>query len=99
MSSGTQRMLNDLRQVIADIEALVGETTESTENGTNDAQGLRATLAHVRDRFGGLEKTIEQDIRRRAQVADQYVRDNAWTSLAGAAVTAFVLGVLVGRRT
>jgi ElaB/YqjD/DUF883 family membrane-anchored ribosome-binding protein len=95
-----ERLLDDLRRVMTEIETLVADAAgQAGDSASVVEQGLQTRLRHVRGRLGDLEKTIKRDVQQGARAADQYVRENAWTSVAGAAAVAFVLGVLVGRRT
>lgn len=99
MVSSGERILEDLQQVIAEIEDLVKETAAAAGDGVNDAtKGMQKRLARMRRQYGDLEKTVRHDVRRGVRVADRYVHDNAWSSIAAVGLAAFTLGFLLGRR-
>ena len=101
MSSATptDRLLDDLRQVVEDTEALLrataGQAGERAQEARNRAE---ESLRQARTRLEGLEQEVVTRARDAAHEADRYVRDNPWQSIGIAAGVAFVLGLLVSRR-
>jgi ElaB/YqjD/DUF883 family membrane-anchored ribosome-binding protein len=99
MASGAERLLEDLQHVMTEIEDLVKESASTAGDGAGDAMHrLQSILIRTRDRFGELERMFKSDVQRGAHAADRYMHENTWKVIATAAGTAFVLGVLLGRR-
>ncbi len=92
-------LVDDLRRVVDDAEALIYATSGTA---TEQAQAARAraedTVRAARERLGSLQEEVSRRARDAARDADGYVRDNPWQAIAVAAGVAFVVGVIVGRR-
>lgn len=98
-AASVDRLKEDVRQVIADFEALLKATAgEAGERVGEVRHRAERTLHHARLRLQDLEDDTIEKARRAAGDADRYVRDNPWQSIAVAAGVAFLLGVLVSRR-
>jgi ElaB/YqjD/DUF883 family membrane-anchored ribosome-binding protein len=101
MSSATptDRLLDDLRQVVEDTEALLRATAGQAGERAQEARSrVEESLRQARTRLEGLEQEVVTRARDAAHEADRYVRDNPWQSIGIAAGVAFVLGLLVSRR-
>lgn len=98
-ASHTDRLLEDLRKVVEDTEALLRATSEQAGEHADEVRSRAAeSLQQVRTRLRGLEEDVVKRARDAAGEADQYVRDNPWQSIGVAAGVAFLLGLLVSRR-
>lgn len=101
MSSATptDRLLDDLRQVVEDTEALLRATAGQAGERAQEARSrAEESLRQARTRLEGLEQQVVTRARDAAHEADRYVRDNPWQSIGIAAGVAFVIGLLVSRR-
>lgn len=101
MSSATptDRLLDDLRQVVEDTEALLRATAGQAGERAQEARSrAEESLRQARTRLEGLEQEVVTRARDAAHEADRYVRDNPWQSISIAAGVAFVIGLLVSRR-
>jgi ElaB/YqjD/DUF883 family membrane-anchored ribosome-binding protein len=101
MSSATptDRLLDDLRKVVEDTEALLHATAGQAGERAQEARSRAAdSLRQARQRLEGLEEEVVTRARDAAHEADRYVRDNPWQSIGVAAGVAFLLGLLVSRR-
>lgn len=95
----TDRLLEDLRQVVEDTEALLRATAGQAGERAQEARGrAEESLRQARARLEGLEEEVVGRAKDAARQADRYVRDNPWQSIGIAAGVAFVLGLLVSRR-
>lgn len=95
----TDRLLEDLRQVVEDTEALLRATAGQAGERAQEARGrAEESLRQARARLEGLEDEVVGRARDAAHEADRYVRDHPWQSIGIAAGVAFVLGLLVSRR-
>jgi ElaB/YqjD/DUF883 family membrane-anchored ribosome-binding protein len=95
----TDKLLDDLRRVVEDTEALLAATAGQAGERARDAR-TRAedSLRQARDRLKGLEKEVVGRARDAARDTDRYVHENPWQSIGIAAGVAFVLGLLLSRR-
>lgn len=95
----TERLLEDLRQVVRDAEELLRATAgmageKVAEVRARAEETLRAAKVRMAE--------VGEDLGERAQVAvdsaDRYVRRNPWTAVGIAAVAGLLLGALLTRR-
>lgn len=87
----SDRVLDDLKRVLADAEQLFSTATE-------EAQGRSAeTLQGLRERLARLESELGARAREGAQQAERYVSENPWQAVGIAAGVGLLLGVLLGR--
>jgi ElaB/YqjD/DUF883 family membrane-anchored ribosome-binding protein len=99
MATGTERVLDELQHVAAELEGLLkGAADAAGESAGDAAHALNDRLARARDRLSDAEKTAKQNVERGLRTANRYVRHNAWESLGAAAALAFLAGFLLGRR-
>jgi len=95
----TEDILEDLRAVVRDAEALLRAT--EGQAGERIAE-LRAraeeSLGNARERLRGAGARLEEHARSAAHSTDTYVRENPWTAVAIAAGIGYVLGNLGRRR-
>ena len=98
---GLQRdkLMSDLRVLIADAEDLLKATAGQTSNG---AAALRdrvtETLSRARASLADSQAEAMARARAAGRVADDYVHDNPWTAIGIAAGVGVVLGMLISRR-
>lgn len=95
----TDKLLADLRLVVADAEALL--TTTAGEAGAGAAElraRLQEGLARARDTLADAQETALAKARAAGRAADDYVHDNPWRSIGIAAGFGLVVGLLIGRR-
>ncbi len=97
--ANTQKLIDDLRAVMADAEALIGATTGDL--GAR-AQEARAQVADSVAKAQASLEDLETQLQARAKVlvddAASFVRENPWQSIGIAAAVGVALGVLLGRR-
>ncbi|HUO95322.1 MAG TPA: DUF883 family protein [Steroidobacteraceae bacterium] len=97
--ASTRKLMEDLRTVVADAEALLSATAHDASEKARDARE-RATgsVEQARKRL----EELEEDLRKRAQAAaddaGRYVKDNPWQSIGIAAAVGVVVGLILGRR-
>jgi ElaB/YqjD/DUF883 family membrane-anchored ribosome-binding protein len=95
----TRQLVNDLRVVVRDAEALLKATSgEAGEKVTEARARAEQTLREARERL----KVAEDDASRRSREmlddAEIYVRSNPWQAVGVAAGAGLILGLLLGRR-
>jgi ElaB/YqjD/DUF883 family membrane-anchored ribosome-binding protein len=97
----TQRdkLMADLKVVVADAEELLKLTASDVSDGT---AGLRARLHErlVQSKQGllDLQHTATEKAKAAGHVADDYVHEHPWKSVAVGAGVGLVVGLLIGRR-
>jgi ElaB/YqjD/DUF883 family membrane-anchored ribosome-binding protein len=95
----TDQLLQDLRTVVHDAEALLRATAGQAGERVQEARTqAEASVRQARERIGELERNVTAQARAAAREADRYVRDNPWQSLGIAAGIAFLAGMLVARK-
>jgi ElaB/YqjD/DUF883 family membrane-anchored ribosome-binding protein len=97
--SSTQQLMDDLRAVVAEAEALLGATEGAAGERAREARHrVSETIDKARERLGEFEEDLGKRARAAADDATRYVRDNPWQAVGVAAVAGIVIGVLIGRR-
>jgi ElaB/YqjD/DUF883 family membrane-anchored ribosome-binding protein len=98
-TASTQKLMDDLRQIVEDAEALVEATAHDASDRARQARE-RATgsVGQARVRLQELEADLRHRAKAAADDAGRYVRDNPWQSIGIAAAVGAVVGVLVARR-
>ena len=98
-SASVDKLKDDVRQVIADVEELLKATAGQAGERVGEARSrAEKTLNGARQRLSDLEDDAMSQARHAVGEADRYIRDNPWQSIGIAAGAAFLLGVLVSRR-
>ena len=95
----TAQLMEDLRVVVEDAEALLKATTgQAGERVEGARKRAEETLRNARVRLAEFEGEIEARAREAARSTDRYVHENPWNAIGVAAGVAFILGLLAGRR-
>lgn len=89
------KLAEDIKTLVRDAEALLRASAENAEELTDDARRRAEQSLHA---LRGQLNDIERDLKGRAEVLDDYVRDNPWTAVAVAGGVALLVGLLMGRR-
>jgi ElaB/YqjD/DUF883 family membrane-anchored ribosome-binding protein len=97
--ASTRRLMEDLRAVVADAEALMTATANDASDRAKDARHKASeSVEKARARLEQLESELKARAKAAADEATGYVRDNPWQALGVAAAIGVVIGVLLGRR-
>jgi ElaB/YqjD/DUF883 family membrane-anchored ribosome-binding protein len=95
----TEKLLQDLRLVIEDAEALLKATAGQADEKIKQARArAEESLRQARLRMEDAGVELEARVRATARAADDYVHGKPWQSVGIAAGAAFLLGYLIGRR-
>lgn len=89
------KLAEDIKTLVRDAEALLRASAENAEDLTDDARERAERSLHALRRQ---LNDIERDLKGRAEVLDDYVRDNPWTAVGIAGGIALLAGLLLGRR-
>ncbi len=94
-----ERLVTDLRQVIADAEELLSATAHQTEGKVVALrERIGDNLREARYKLVDAEEALKAKTREVARVTDDYVHENPWRSIGIAAGVGLVVGLLIGRR-
>ena len=93
------KLLDDLKAVAADAEALLAATAnDASERMREVRQRAIASLKKARERVASLEADLKDRAVATAREVDTYVHDKPWHAVAVAAGIGALVGLLVGRR-
>jgi ElaB/YqjD/DUF883 family membrane-anchored ribosome-binding protein len=93
------RLVADLKAVIADAEELLRVTAGQAGEGASELrERVQTRLAHARERLADLQHTAIEKARAAGHAADDFVHENPWKSIGLAACVGLVVGLLISRR-
>ena len=93
------KVMADLRTLIADAEELLRATAGQTGNGASALRDkVSATLERAKVSLAETQAEALARARAAGQAADRYVHDNPWTAVGAAAGVGLLIGVLLSRR-
>jgi ElaB/YqjD/DUF883 family membrane-anchored ribosome-binding protein len=93
------RLISDLKVVIADAEALLQSTAGNVGEGMSEARSrIQASLKQARENLLDLQDAAAARAKAAGRAADDYVHEHPWTSIGVAAGLGLVVGLLIGRR-
>jgi ElaB/YqjD/DUF883 family membrane-anchored ribosome-binding protein len=97
--ASTRKLMDDLRAVVSDAEALMAATSHDASDRAKEARHKASeSVEKARARLEQLESELRARAKAAADDATDYVRDKPWQSLGIAAAVGVVVGVLLGRR-
>jgi len=95
----TEKLVADLRTLVADTEELLRATAgQAGEKAAAARERMQASLARSKQRLLEAEHALEDKAGQAAREVEQYVHENPWRALGIAAFAGFVLGALINRR-
>lgn len=93
------KLMADLRLVMADAEALLAATAGEAGDSVAELRSrVQATLAHARTSLIETQAAVVDKAKAAARATDEYVHDNPWKSIGVAAGVGLLVGMLIGRR-
>jgi len=93
------KLLDDLRVVVSDVEELLRATASQTGDRISEARArAEESLRTARVRLEETGEEVAARTREAARETERYVQDNPWQSVGIAAGLGFLLGYLIGRR-
>lgn len=98
-NEAAQKLLADMKTVLADADELVNATTGLAGEKVAAARDrLRQAAADIKPRLERAQTLIGERARSAANAADGYVHERPWTAIGVAACVGALIGMLVGRR-
>jgi ElaB/YqjD/DUF883 family membrane-anchored ribosome-binding protein len=94
-----EKLMEDLRLVVADAEDLLHATANQAGEGAAVARArIKENLQVVKGRLVSAEEALIERTRDAAKDADRYVHDNPWQAVGVAACVGAIVGMLIARR-
>ncbi len=90
--ASTEQLKADLEHLTQTVEELVSATADDTRSNIKDLR------ARAEARGEELYNDVSENVRHQADVCDEYVHQNPWTSVGVGAAVGVVFGLLLGRR-
>lgn len=98
-SSSRDKLLDDLRTVIADAEQWMKNSAQlSGEELAAAKDRFERTLRIAREDLGQLEQAVVEKTKEAAKATDEYVHENPWTAVGIGAAVGLVVGLLIARK-
>jgi ElaB/YqjD/DUF883 family membrane-anchored ribosome-binding protein len=95
----TEQLVDDLKVVMRDAEALIKATSAQTGEKIAEVRArAEESLRQAKVRLVEVEEEALRRAREVAEATEEYVRENPWQSLGIAAGVGLVLGILIARR-
>ncbi len=97
--SSQEKLVSDIRAVIADAEEILRATADQTgEKIANLRVRIQDRLLGARIRLDAAEAALVDKTRAAARAADDYVHESPWQAVGIGVGVGFLLGLILGRR-
>ena len=97
-SDNHEKLMQDLRVVIADAEELLKATAGQTgEKATAIRERVQQNLIAAKERLVEAERAVFAKAKQAAQATDDYVHENPWRAVGAAAGVGLIIGMLISR--
>ena len=93
-----EKLMQDLRMVVADAEELLRATaSQAGEKVAAARERITGHLAAAKERLEDAEALMIEKTKAAAHATDEYVHDHPWNAVGIAAGVGFLIGVLISR--
>jgi len=92
MNAPAEKLVGDVKVLVADVEELVRATAAQS------GERIAAARARVQAALATAKDTVVVRTKEAAEATDEYVHQNPWTSVGVSAGLGFLIGFLIGRR-
>ena len=94
-----EKLMDDLRVVVADAEELLRATAgQAGEKVAEARERIQSSLASAKARLAVAQEVVIEKTKRAARATDDYVHENPWKAVGIAAGVGLLVGMLIGRR-
>ena len=94
-----EKLMTDLRTVIADAEEVLKVTADQATAGAADLRvRMQERLQQAKIRLQDLQDVAVTRAKAAGHAADDYVHEHPWKAIAAAAGVGVIIGLLIGRR-
>jgi ElaB/YqjD/DUF883 family membrane-anchored ribosome-binding protein len=98
-SLNTDKIVQDLKVVVADAEELLRATaSQAGERAAVARQQIERSLERAKAKLAEVESVVSEKTREMAHATDQYVHENPWRAVGVAAGIGLIIGLLISRR-
>ena len=98
-AAGKDKLVSDLKVVIADTEELLRATAGAAgEKAGELRERIALRLRDAKERLADAEAAIVDRTKAAARATDDFVHEQPWKAVGVAAALGLALGVLIGRR-
>lgn len=98
-SSGKQKLVADMKNVVADAEEIVRATAGIAGEKIADLrERMSEHLYDAKQRLEEAEALVIDKTKAAARATDDYVNENPWQAVGIAAGIGLLLGIIIGRR-
>lgn len=98
-SLNTDKIVQDLKVVVADAEELLRATaSQAGERAAVARERIERSLERAKVKLAEAESVITEKTREMAHATDQYVHENPWRAVGVAAGIGLIIGLLISRR-
>jgi ElaB/YqjD/DUF883 family membrane-anchored ribosome-binding protein len=98
-SVNTEKLVQDLRVVVADAEELLRATaSQAGERVTVAREKIQKSLEQARAKLAEAESALVDKTRQMAHMTDEYVHQHPWKAVGVAAGIGLIIGLLISRR-
>ena len=95
---GKEKLMRDLRVVVADTEELLKATAgQAGEKVSAARERIYENLIAAKARLDAAESEVIEKAKYAAKATDVYVHDNPWKAVGVAASVGVIVGMLIGR--
>jgi len=95
-TSSKERLVGDLKNLVADAEELLKATASQAGDKIGLArQKIEQSLIEGKKALADAEKTLVAKSKEAADIADDYVRENPWSAVGIAGGIGLILGLLI----
>jgi ElaB/YqjD/DUF883 family membrane-anchored ribosome-binding protein len=94
-----EKLMSDLRVVIADAEEVLRVTADQASAGATELrQRMQERLQQAKSRLLDLQEAAVARAKAAGHAADDYVHEHPWKAIGAAAGVGLIVGLLIGRR-
>ncbi len=98
-TEASQRLVSDLKALATDTQDLIKETAEQSGAKIAGArEKARMGLAQAQANVAAARAAVTARARNAARLTDDYVHEHPWGTIGVAALLAFAIGYIAGRR-
>ena len=98
-SDHREKLMSDLRTVIADAEEVLRVTADQATAGASELRvRMQERLQQAKGRLHDLQDAAVARARAAGHAADDYVHEHPWKAIGAAAGIGMIVGLLIGRR-
>jgi ElaB/YqjD/DUF883 family membrane-anchored ribosome-binding protein len=93
-----EKLMQDLRMVVADAEELLRATAgQAGEKVSAARERIQENLAAAKVRLAAAQEAVADKARQAANATDEYVQENPWRAVGIGAGVGLIIGMLISR--